>query len=65
MSTTASVSPKGIPLRFVLVTGLMIILAIVVTTGFIWIYTDHVITPPGLSLIDELWTLFICRCPPL
>jgi hypothetical protein len=65
MSTTTPVSPKGIPIRLVFLTGLMIILAIVVTTGFIWIHTAHVITPAVLNLIDNLWTLFICRCPPL
>jgi nitrate reductase NapE component len=65
MSTNTSVSPKVFPTRRVLVTGLMIILAIAVTTGFVWMHTDHIIAPPGLRLMDELWTLFICRCPPL
>jgi hypothetical protein len=65
MSTTTSASPKGILIRRVLLTGLMIILAIAVTTGFVWMQTDHIIAPPGLRLMDELWTLFICRCPPL
>ena len=63
MSTTTSVSPKVFPTRRVLVTGLLIILAVAVTTGFIWMQTDQVIAPPDLSLMDGLWRLFICRCP--
>jgi hypothetical protein len=65
MSNTPSVSPKVFPTRRVLLTGLMIILAVVVTTGFVWTQADHVIAPPGLRLINAFWTLFICRCPPL
>ena len=65
MSTNTSVSPKVFPIRRVLVTGLMILLAVAVTTGFVWMQTDHVIAPPGLRLIEGLWRLFICRCPPL
>jgi hypothetical protein len=63
MSTNTSVSPKVFPIRRVLVTGLIIILGIAVTTGFVWIQTDHVIAPPGLRLMDGLWRFFICRCP--
>ena len=63
MSINTSASPKVIPIRRVLVTGLMILLAIVVTTGFVWIQTDHVIAPPGLRLIEGLWRFFICHCP--
>jgi hypothetical protein len=63
MSTNTSVPPKVIPIRRVLVTGLMIILGIAVTTGFVWMQTDHVIAPPGLRLLEGLWRLFICRCP--
>jgi hypothetical protein len=65
MSTNISVSPKVIPIRRVLVIGLIIILALAVTTGFVWMQTDHVIAPPGLRLMDQLWTLFICQCPPV
>jgi hypothetical protein len=63
MSTNTSTSPNGIPIHRVLALGLMIILAIVITTGFAWIQTDHVIAPPGLRLIEGLWRLFVCRCP--
>jgi hypothetical protein len=59
MSTNTSASPKGIPIRRVLVLGLLIILVIAVTTGFVWVQTDHTIAPPGLRLMDDLWTLFI------
>ena len=65
MSTTTSTDHKVISNRHALVIGLIIVLAIAVTTGFVWMQTDHIITPPGLRLMDELWTLFICRCPPL
>lgn len=63
MSINTSAAPKGIPIRRLPVIGLMIILAIAVTTGFVWIQTDHVIAPPGLRLLDGLWRFFICRCP--
>jgi len=63
MSTNTSVSPKVFPIRRVFVTGLIILLAVAVTTGFVWMQTDHVIAPPGLRLIDGLWRFFICRCP--
>ena len=63
MSTTTSVSPKVFPTRRVLLTGLMIVLAIAVTAGFVWMQTDHVIAPPGFRLLDGLWRFFICRCP--
>ena len=64
MSTNTSISPKVFPIGRVLVTGLMIVLAIALTTGFVWMHTDYMI--PGLRLlINEFWTLFICRCPPL
>jgi hypothetical protein len=59
MSINTSASPRAIPIRRVLVIGLMIILGIAVTTGFVWIQTDHVIAPPGLRLLDGLWKLFI------
>lgn len=63
MLINKSTSPKVIPIRRVLLTGLIIILAIAVTTGFVWIHTDRVIAPPGLRLMEGLWRLFICRCP--
>ena len=65
MSTTTSIYHKVISNRHALVIGLIIVLATVLTTGFVWIQTDHTIAPPGLRLMGELWTLFICRCPPL
>ena len=65
MSTNIPTPQKVFPIQRVLVIGLMIILSLAVTTGFVWIQTDHVIAPPGLRLMDQLWTLFICRCPPL
>lgn len=63
MSINTSASPKVIPIRRILVIGLIIILGIAVTTGFVWMQTDHVIAPPGLRLMYGLWRLFVCRCP--
>ena len=54
---------KIIPASRALVIGFIVILAITVTTGFVWIQTDHVIAPPGLRMLDWLWRIFICRCP--
>jgi len=63
MSINTSASPRGIPSRRMLLTGLIVILGIAVTTGFVWMQTDQVIAPPGLRLMDMLWRLLICRCP--
>lgn len=63
MSIHTSTSPKGFPIRRLLIAGLLVLLGIAVTTGFVWIQTDHTIAPPGLRLMDELWRLFVCRCP--
>jgi hypothetical protein len=63
MSMNTATSPKVIPVRRVLVTGLTIILVIAVTTGFVWLQTDHVIAPPGLRMLSWLWSVFVCRCP--
>lgn len=45
-----------------LVIGLIVIMAVIVTTGFVWMETDHVIAPPGLRMMDWLWRMFVCRC---
>jgi hypothetical protein len=45
-----------------LVIGLIVILAVAVTTGFIWMQTDQVIAPPSLRVLDWLWRVFVCRC---
>lgn len=65
MSTNISAALKVLPIRRALLTGLIVLLGIAATAAFIWMQTDHVIAPPGLRLMDELWRLFICRCPPL
>ncbi len=62
MSINTSASSKTIPAHRMLVIGLMIVLGIAVTTGFVWMQTNSVNTPPGLRLLDELWKVFICRC---
>ena len=63
MSATTSISLKGIRSHRMLVIGLLVILGVAVTTGFVWIQTDHVITPPGLRIMSWLWSVFVCRCP--
>jgi len=59
MSINTSSSSKVFPIRRVLVIGLIIILGIAITTGFVWMHTDHVIAPPGLRLIDGLDTVYL------
>jgi hypothetical protein len=51
-----------IPVRRSLAIGLIAILVLVVTTGFVWIETVHVIAPPGLRMVDWLWRVFVCHC---
>ena len=63
MSTTTSTYLNGILNRRVLVIGLLAILGVAVTTGFIWMQSDSVIAPPGLRMMDWLWRVFVCRCP--
>jgi hypothetical protein len=63
MATNTFIDTKVIRIRRMIVIGLMIILGIAVTTGFVWMQTDQVIASPGLRLMDGLWRLFICRCP--
>lgn len=62
MSTTTSTYHKVIQKRPVLVIGLIIILGIAITTGFVWKQIDHVIAPPGLRVLNWLWSVFVCRC---
>jgi len=54
---------KGMSASRALGIGLILILAIAVTSGFIHIQTDQVIAPPGLRVLDWLWRVFVCRCP--
>ena len=63
MSTNSSDAQKETSYLHVLLIGLIVIMGIAVTAGFVWMRTDHIIAPPGLRLMNELWTLFICRCP--
>ena len=63
MSTIPSAFPKRIPNRCVLLIGLLIILGIAVTAGFVWFLTDHVIAPPFLSLMDVTWRLVSTGTP--
>ena len=62
MSTATVTDHKVIQNCHVLVIGLIIILGIAITTGFVWIQTDHVIAPPGLRLLDWVWRVFVCQC---
>jgi hypothetical protein len=63
MSTTTSTYLNGILSRRVLVIGLLAILGVAATTGFIWMQSDPVIAPPGLRMMDWFWRIFVCRCP--
>jgi hypothetical protein len=63
MSTNSSDAQKVTPNRNLLLIGLIVLLAIAVTTGFVWMQTDHVIAPPDLRLMDSYWRFFVCRCP--
>jgi hypothetical protein len=53
---------KVMPASRALLIGLIVILGIAVTTGFLWVQTDQVIAPPSLRLLDLLWRVFVCRC---
>jgi uncharacterized membrane protein YbjE (DUF340 family) len=59
MSTNTSADRKIILNRRMLAIGLIVILSAIVTTGFVWIQTDHVIAPPGLRIMDWLWRVFV------
>ena len=59
MSTITSTSLKGFRSRRMLMIGLLGILVLAVTTGFIWMQTDHVIAPPGLRMMNWLWSAFV------
>jgi len=53
---------KDMPTGQMLGIGLIVILAITVTSGFIRIQTEQVIAPPGFRVMDWLWKVFVCRC---
>lgn len=59
MSKMASTYPKMVLNRRVLMIGLIAVLGVAVTTGFIWMQNDPVIAPPGLRIMDWLWRVFI------
>jgi hypothetical protein len=54
---------KVMPASRVFGMALILILATAVTSAFIRIQTDQVIAPPGLRVLDWLWSVFVCRCP--
>jgi hypothetical protein len=62
MSANLSTHLKVMHAGRALAIGLIIILAISVTTGFAWIQTDQVIAPPGLRVLDWFWRVFVCQC---
>jgi len=41
------------------VIGLFLLLIILITSGFVWMQTDHVIAPPGVRIMDGLWRVYI------
>ena len=62
MSITSLTYLKFTMLRRWLLIGTITILGIAVTTGFVWLQTDHAIAPPSIRVMDWLWRLFICQC---
>jgi hypothetical protein len=42
-----------------LILGMMIVIAVAITIGFVWIQTDQVIAPPGLRIMNWLSGAFI------
>ncbi len=63
MSTTSLTYSKVIIVRRLLVIGVITILGLAVTTGFVLLQTDHSIAPPHIRVMDWLWRVFICGCP--
>jgi hypothetical protein len=59
MSAIMSAYLRGVQSRRRLVIGLLVLLALAVTTGFVWMQTDHVIAPPGLRMMNWLWSVFV------
>jgi len=53
---------KTVPAGRTFVIGLIMILGVAVTTGFVLIQMDQTIAPPGLRVLDWLWRVFVCRC---
>jgi len=58
MTTQAQRSPIGYLANHKIAVGLVILLAVLLTSGFVWLQTDHVIAPLGLRIMDQLWRLF-------
>jgi hypothetical protein len=58
MTTQAHASPKTVTINRTLVVGLVVLLAVLLALGYVWIQTDQVIAPPGMRVMDGLWRLF-------
>jgi hypothetical protein len=63
MSAKIQTYLNAIPAGRELAIGLIVIPAIAVTAGFVWMQTDQLIAPPGLRVLDWLWRVFVCWCP--
>lgn len=63
MSTNSSDAQKETSNFNVLFIGLIVILAIAVTIGVVWMQTDYFSAPLDSRLIDAYWWFYICRCP--
>lgn len=53
---------KTLPMSSGLKLKIMGILILAISTGFVWMATDHVIAPPIVRTMDFLWRLLVCRC---
>jgi len=39
------------------VIGLIVLMTLLATSGFVWMQTEHTIAPPGLRIMATLWRL--------
>jgi hypothetical protein len=58
MTTQTHALPNNLLINRTLVVGLVLLLAIVLAIGYVWMQTDPAIAPPGLRVMDGLWRLF-------
>ena len=50
--------PNTMLINRTFVLALVIVMALLLAVGYVWIQTAHVIAPPGMRLMDGLWRSF-------
>jgi hypothetical protein len=50
--------PNTMLINRTFVVALLILMALLLAMGYVWIQTDQVIAPPGMRVMDGLWRLF-------